>query len=220
MTRKLRSIGLALIAAFAISAIGASAAQATQFHTKGAAYPATVTGVNVANQVFHFHVETGKNNELNCKKGNFSGTLTKASTTLTVHPVYTACTFSGAAATVTTTNCDYVLNAGAKKSPGEYAGTLDIECAAAQFISVTTAECEIRIAPQNGLKELVFVNLTGSGTILTEFNISAFAYSVTKDAAGCPLTGMENRVDGTTTLATGVTFSAVVGGTATPITVE
>jgi hypothetical protein len=220
MTRKLRTVGLTLIAAFAISAIGASAAQATQFHTKGGVYPATVTGVHLTNQVFKFHVETGKNNELICKKASFSGTLGKASGALTIHPIYEECTFSGINATVNTEKCNYIFNSGAKINPDEYAGTLDIECEPNQFINVVTTTCEIHITPQNGLKEIVLIDSTAAGNILTEFNLTAFAYSITKDGVNCPLTGVENRVDGSTTKGTGAKFSATVGGIATPITVE
>jgi hypothetical protein len=220
MTRKLKTVGLVLVAAFAISAIGASAAQATQFHTKGAVYPATVTGVHLTNQVFKFHVEPGKNNELICKKASFSGTLGAASSALTLHPKYEECTFSGAGATVNTGSCDYIFNSGAKKNPDEYAGTLDIECAAGQFINIVTTDCEIHITPQNGLKEIVLIDSTAAGNILTEFNLTGFAYSVTKDAGECPLTKTENRVDGSTTKGTGAKFSATVGGVATAITVE
>lgn len=220
MTRKLRPIGLALVAALAIGAIGASAAQATQFHTKGGVYPATVTGVHLTNQIFKFDVEAGKNNELICKKASFSGTLSKASTQLTIHPTYEECTFSGINATVNTEKCNYVFNSGAKINPDEYTGTLDIECEPNQFINVVTTTCEIHITPQNGLKEIILIDSTAAGNILTEFNLAAFSYSITKDGAGCPLTGVETRVDGSTTKGTGAKFSATVGGVATAITVE
>ena len=220
MTRKLRTLGLVLIAALAMSATGAVAAQAAQFHTKGGVYPATVTGAQITNQVFKFHVETGKNNELVCKKAAFTGSLAAASPELTIHPVYEECTFSGAAATVNTGKCNYVFHAGAKIVLDEYAGTLDIECEPNQFINVVTTTCEIHITPQNGLKEIVLVDSTAAGNILTEFNIGAFAYSITRDEGTCPLTKVENRIDGSTTKGTGAKFSATVGGVATPITVE
>jgi len=219
MARKLRTLGLVFVATVAMSAMAASAAQGSQFHTKGAAYPAAITGNEVGEQIFKVHVAAGNNNEIKCKKVAFTGTLAAASSTLTLHPVYQECTAFGLNAVVNTEGCNYVIHSEAELALDEFAGSMDIECGAGQFVNVVTATCELHITPQNGLKALTLVDSTAAGNIIPEFNLAGFAYSITKDGIGCPLTAVENRVDGTHKGAVSK-WSAKVGGVATQFTVE
>lgn len=221
MTRRMKTLGVATAAALCLIAISASAAQASQFHTQGSKYPAAITGVQTAAQTMRFHVVSGNPNEFKCNTLSLSGTLAAASSTLTVHPTYGGeCKLFGAAAVINTANCDYVFHTGAETAMDKYAGTMDIECSAGGSISIVSNACEITIPPQNGLTGITFVDLTAEGAVTVEFQIGAFSYTVVKDGAGCPLTGLENRVDGAFLAPSAAKLTAKVGGVATGLTVQ
>lgn len=218
MKRMLKTAGVALLAALVLGAFGASAAQASTLYTNEGKYPAAITGVQLGAQVMKVHVGAG-NNEIKCNKLAMSGTLSEGSSSLTVHPEYTECTAFGVAAVVNTTNCNFVFHFGENKASEEYYGTTDVECTAGQFINVVTAACEIRIFPQNGVGTMIWTDSTAAGKVLGTFALANFAYTVSKDGAGCPLTGLENRVDGTYKNSS-FQFTATVGGVAEKITVS
>ena len=79
-------LGLAFVAVLAMSAVTASAAQATPL-LEASKYWATIeaTGENVGE---NFHTEAGT---ITCKVSHYTGTLSAASSTLTAHPTYTEC---------------------------------------------------------------------------------------------------------------------------------
>jgi hypothetical protein len=219
MTHRLNKAGVALLAALAFGVFAASAAQASVFYTKETKYPVSITGTSLGEQVLKVHVETGKNSEIKCTGFSMTGTLPATSSTLTLHPIYTGCTAFGAAAAVNTEGCNYVLHSKEWRSLDEYFATTDVACGAGQFINVATATCELHITPQNGLTFFALTDSTAAGNVLYAPLINAFAYSVIKDGLGCPLTGVENRVDGSFK-AGGAKLSAKFGGLAWPLIVE
>jgi hypothetical protein len=114
MITKLKALGLALIAVLVMSAVVASAAQATAgtLTAEGKTVTATAEQVGEHELVLTDHeVGPGQFATLKCKKATFTGTsgVTDGATSVTVHPHYTECTFANQPATVTTTGCDYVL---------------------------------------------------------------------------------------------------------------
>jgi hypothetical protein len=220
MIRKMKALGLTAAAALCLTAVGASVAQASAFHTKESKYPAAITGVQQGTQTIKVHVETGSSGEIKCNTVSLTGTLAAQSSTLTVHPTYGECTAFGAAAVINTANCNYVFHTGAMTAMDQYTGTMDIECSAGGSISIVSTACEIRIPPQNGLTGLKFVDLTPEGAVSTEFQIGTFSYSVTKDGLGCPLTGLENRIDGSFKAPSAARLTAKVGGVPVALTVQ
>ncbi len=127
MTRKLKVLGLALIAVLAMSSVAASAASAQNF--TASAYPATVTGSQSTTHQFVI----GGNRTLTCDVATFALTLTASSPTATVTPKYgsteTAChvillenTFD---ATVDMKGCDFLFT-----EPVGLAGKVHVKCPA------------------------------------------------------------------------------------------
>jgi hypothetical protein len=111
MTRNLKLLGLAVMALVAMSAMVASGAQAVQY--TAAEYPATIKGEQSTTHNFVI----GGNRTLTCDEATFTGSLSEASSSITINATYgsagTAChvillenTFD---ATVNMNSCDFLL---------------------------------------------------------------------------------------------------------------
>src|SRR6187397_3604907 len=84
MTRKFKTLGVALFAVLALTAVAASAASAASY--TASSYPTAGTGESaVGNDVF-----TTEGGTVECKS-HYVATLSAASTDLTVTPTYTNC---------------------------------------------------------------------------------------------------------------------------------
>jgi hypothetical protein len=211
MIRKFKALGLALVAVFAMSAVVASAAQATAgtLTAEGKTVIATAEQVGEHEFVLTDHeTEPGKFANTKCKKAVFTGTagVTDGATSVTAHPVYTECTAFGQPATITTTGCDYVLKTGTPTAGGWHV-TTDVVCGAFSVIKIVTGTCEVTVDSQTGLNTSEATNSGGGGTamdLLLHTNITGIHYTVTKDSIGCPLKGIGffNKGDytGTTTV--------------------
>jgi hypothetical protein len=195
MTRKLKTLGLAFVAVLAMSAIAASASQASSFMTEGEKYPVTISASQEGEHVFTVLTEAGKNSEVKCKKATFSGSASAKSSEVTVHPTYEECTAFTLPATVTTTNCDYVIHSGAG-SVDNFAGTVDVKCSSGS-IKVKTATCEVSVGGQTGLGNLGLVNNTAGGTVNINPAVTGIAYTNVTDGIGCPLPDKASHTDGT-----------------------
>jgi hypothetical protein len=136
MTRKLKTLGLALVAVFALGAISASTASATTepiAHFTSSEYPSYIEGNQIGNHTLTTPVGT-----ITCKKVHSTSKtheLTEASTSLRITPAYSECitkTALGATypTTVTLNGCTYTFTVhekgadeeGVIETPG---GTLD-----------------------------------------------------------------------------------------------
>jgi hypothetical protein len=154
MNRKFKAVGLALVAVFAMSAMIASPASATEF--TAAKYTTTFHGEQPAGQKHVFEVN-GANVE--CNTATFSGQIAGPTTNLTVTPNYGGaggCTAFGLNATVTVpSTCDFVFHTEASGLNG----TVDVECTGAP-ITIDTAlnTCNTHVASQTGLKGVSYKN--------------------------------------------------------------
>jgi hypothetical protein len=152
MTR-IRIIGLAFVAVFALSAVAASAASAHTF--KAEKSPVTVKAKAENAQGFKVASTVSV-----CKKAKFLGTGTSGAETLEVHPEYEECEVGlegTGKANVETTGCNYVFHAAA---PSTSEGSVDIKCEGTHVIKVNVVKlgCEITVGPQTGLKKIEYVN--------------------------------------------------------------
>jgi hypothetical protein len=87
MTRNIKAVGLALVAAFAMSSLMASAAQALEFHYS--AEHTTLSGIGIGGQTF---TAGGLFSPVTCEVAEFSGTATsKTATSLVLTPSYKNC---------------------------------------------------------------------------------------------------------------------------------
>jgi len=195
MTRKFKTLGLAIVAVLAMSAVVASAAQA-QFTSNS--YPTTITATSPLSND-DFKTEAGS---VECA-GHFTGEATEASSTQTVNASYSECrAFGFASATVAMNGCDYVFHSN---------GEVDLECSGTNKVVITAGACEIQIGTQTGLKS---VALTNNGNhIDVKASVKGIAYTVTKDGFLCPFSGTGAKTGAEYLQNNAVTVKPVSGGT-------
>jgi len=150
MTRTLKLIGLLALAMVALTA-AASSAQAVEFHAEEA--PVTITG-----EQEEAHKFTSRAGTISCNKATFHGETEAVTTsTLTISPAYSGCTFLGVVGVpVNMGGCDYVFHA---------SGIVDVAGAECNTkpITFSAAGCTVTIKSQTGLSKVVYTNL-GEGT--------------------------------------------------------
>lgn len=173
-----RLLGLAVFSALAISAGSASAAQAAppEFHFAQA--PATITGSG-AEDVFTTSV--GK---MKCKSSLLGLAEVTTTTTMTLTPEYSGCSFLGLEGTVKTNGCTYVLHLVEESSPPT--ALMDISCPKEKQITLEAGSCVVHIPAQTGLSHIVFENLEiegGPGHMQASVTVTGIEYTLT---AGCP----------------------------------
>src|SRR6476646_6791866 len=137
MTRNLKALGLALVAVFAMSAIAASAAQATPTLTSEVS-PVTLEGT--AGGFGSGQVLKAFGGEFECEGSSFHTGLTSTPTAeITVEPSYGPLCRTAAQklpATVTVNGCTYRFYNLKFISAGDYQATVDIVCPSEKVIEV------------------------------------------------------------------------------------
>lgn len=217
MTRKLKALGLAMIAVFAMGALAAQGAQAATPGTLTASsYPAPLTGHSTGIHKFELKA-LGLSTE--CETAKFTGELTAASPTITVTPVYEKCKAFGLASTIDHEGCQYLIHiTETLPSSTTYDGDIDVVCPAGQVIKITAGiignKCEVQVGGQTGLTTLTGNNTPAAGGNPDDVDLTAhvtgITYKVTKDEGTCPLSKVgETFKDGV--------YSGQVTVTANPI---
>lgn len=205
MTRKIKALGLALMAVFAMSAIVAQAASAVDFESNASTTILSASGSN-----HEFNV-TGS--EVRCATANFSGHVASSTTTkITISPVYTGCTaFAGFVSAKVTgfghygeeDTCDYVMHA---------SGEVDLECEGSAEVMIDAGPCDAHIPEQTGLGTVSYENVA-NGDIKATININSITVSHT-DGIFCTFSGSGEGKNGTLTGTS--TVSGTTNGT-TPV---
>lgn len=185
MSRKLNSLGLAVLALSAIGALSASAAQAGQF--TAAAFPATVTGIQVGP-----HELTTELGVMECG-AKFDGELAEASPDLTLTAAYeTSCEIGGLEVHVTMNGCDYLFHAGNTLGMDEVEGSWDIKCPEGNKIDFEITGvmmvCHLGIPEQLGLGEVTYTDRTMAmpKDVDLDFNVEGLVYEL---GPNCPVAG-------------------------------
>ncbi|HEX3240555.1 MAG TPA: hypothetical protein VHR18_10530 [Solirubrobacterales bacterium] len=157
MKRRFRAPGIVLASVFAMSAIGASAASAAEFHS--AVHPQEIHGTQTTGHVFTTNAGT-----FTCKKATFTGgTSAKTSATLTLAPDYNECTIFGFInMPVHENQCAYVFYA---------TGTTEVECPGGKPIEITAPFCTTTIGPQHIATGLSYTNNAGKTDVVITTNI-------------------------------------------------
>jgi uncharacterized lipoprotein YehR (DUF1307 family) len=213
MTRNLKTLGLALVAALALSAVATAGASA-QTHTfrTSAGQTAHLTAQATGDQVLK--KSTNDTKEFVCKKMNIvqgTGTVVDSATSITAQPNYTECTaYKGANTTegVITftefTSCHYDFkNATTEGNPtgGKHAN-LAIKCTTPGdviHLKVTALKIPCVTIPEQEIKHAVtYTNITDPGTGKKAIEIDFTPHSIkseTPDTLACP--DPEVHTDGT-----------------------
>jgi hypothetical protein len=148
MTAKLKAFGLVLVAAFAFSALAASAASAAEPHSGSASGTTYLTGTQIGTN----QLDTEGGN-IKCSTVGLSASY--AGTTaaqVKVIPAYSGCTAYGLTAHVEMNGCYYLLTSAAS--------TIDVECEAGKG--------PITIKPTQGGVAVCTVDVAGSQTVPTK----------------------------------------------------
>jgi len=172
MTPNLKALGLALVAAFAMTAVMASGAQAQIKLTTGAS-PAWLTGEQIGSATFT--VENG-GPVVSCQSVKGAATVKNGDTAITVVPTaYSGC-FANIGtekfkATVTPNDCDGLVYGGTQVSSTTFSGGGgDLTCPAGKLVEVhiykneaeTEELCTLTIAEQLNKKGGEVHNVAGS----------------------------------------------------------
>ena len=221
--RNLKALGLALVAALALSAVAASTASATQAHltSKDGVSTFRVHGHQLADVVggpiSAFTAPNGTHDEIKCATGTYDelGAFAAKFTEISVTPTYTGCrTGGGLWATVTHNGCSFKFHT-LTKTGTDFSAKADLVCPAGKQVEVhvylfsnhTFPVCTLDMAAQTGLEG---VTLTNEGNhIRIEGKASKIKYEVTNSAGGNCTNGsytdgvFHANVTGTTTNAAG-----------------
>jgi hypothetical protein len=195
-SRKVKALGLGLLALCAASAVMASAAQAGTF-TAGN-YPATMTGQNVGGA----HEFTTVLGTMKCGV-KFHGVLAAASQELTLSPDYgTSCQLEGSQVHVQNNGCDFRLHAGATVVMDQVKGALDVRCPDGNKIDfeITAMQvCHLTVPEQLGLNHVTYTDKTAAEDVDVDLHLTGLFYELDN---GCPFVGaFGGTYTGTTTLA-------------------
>ncbi|HST70770.1 MAG TPA: hypothetical protein VLI94_14075 [Solirubrobacterales bacterium] len=208
MIRNFKTLGLAVIAALALTAVFASAALATGSYT-ASSYPTTGTGTSASgNDVF-----TTEAGSVECD-AHFEGSLTEASTTFVVQPTYTNCkAFGFATATVTTPDCHLGLS-GVTSTGGNAwhanSGTWTCNTGSKKPTTIVAGNCEVQVGEQNLTGSMQITNNAG-GDISVQASYEKMSYTVTKDGFLCPFAGTGAKTGATYKQASAITFDSTNG---------
>jgi len=176
MTRKLKILGIAMVALLASAATIAAAAQAAKF--TASSYPTTVTATSpLGNGVMK--TEAGN---IECKE-HFEGTLSEASETIDLTPTFSECKAFGLSSTTIHGNgCVLRVHS---------TGVVDLVCPSGKVLEVTSATCVMHVGSQSGLKWLTMLN--NGNHIDIGLELTNLTYNVTKDPFLCPFNGTGHK---------------------------
>ena len=192
MTRNLKVLGLALVAAFAMSAMVASAASATDYWFKSANSWTVLTGSQVGSDQF-----TTNSGTVTCSTTSYTGSQSgTTATTVSLTPTYSGCQISGVSATIHTNGCFYEFHTHTKTAgtPTPYHVTTTIRCPTTTSPSHKTHQIEITVGKP-----------TVKCTIDVPEQTIATGVTLTNEA------GTPTDIKADISIATGITYSETTG---------
>lgn len=152
MTRNLKALGLALVAVFAMSALSAAGAQASNeatYHISEA--PGEASGTQVAANEFHVPGA----GTVACTGANFPGSVSEATVhSFRVTPEYSGCKAFGFATTdIITTNCHFLFTTPTTTTATQYHAIVHVECTSGAKIKITptffgSSVCTVEVGSQ------------------------------------------------------------------------
>jgi hypothetical protein len=156
-------------------------------------YPATISGTQDSQNPHTFLF--GKGESMKCTSATFAGTLTGASTSLSLTPSYSGCTYFAPGlevrATVNMNGCVYTLYSNSN--------AVDIDCPQGQMVKITFAVCTVEVVPQDGLTAMMgsLAQVGGIYSMSADWSgVAGFAYNKI-DGFLCPFpSGTTRYTDG------------------------
>jgi hypothetical protein len=208
MTRKFKTLGVALFAVLALTAIAASSASAEGKITCSS-YPCTITGESaVGNSTFITEAGT-----VECK-GHAQATLAAASSEITITGTATNCkAFGFLNATVNTNGCDGLSTTPVQIAPDEWTARGHMLCPPGKVIELTAGTCKVTIGPQNPSGHTIITNTTAPTPNVVDLtgHATGVNYTVVTDGFGCPFAGTGAKTGATITQHTPITAKATAG---------
>jgi hypothetical protein len=204
MIRKLKSLGLALTAVLALSAIGTTVAQAAVGNLDLGATNSILT----ASQTSELKLKlTASGVTVKCPTATLEGT-TQANevSTVKLKPNYggvNGCNIGGVNTTIDANSCEYELVGGVNTKTA----VANVVGCGTGAITITNGACEITVKNQGPRNEVTFEN--GTNEILANVNITGVIY---QGDAGCPANQQGQRSDGDLTGQTTVIAKEDNGG--------
>jgi len=202
MTRKLKALGLALVAVFAVNAIMASGASANDVVTSDSVNgKTTVTGNQTTKHKF---VIIGQ--PIECEVAHFEGTMGANSVEeITITPKYEKCTYNGSVATVTLNKCKFTITGETNKTGHNVVHIIECPTSAPILIHIIVggATCTLTIIEQTPEEGVKFTNET-TGVVKKSLLVHATAKVLIHAASGVlackALAGTKPVYTGATTL--------------------
>lgn len=188
MTRNLKALGLALIAAFAISAVVASTASAAAAKFRSEASSTILTGKQHAGND-KFVTDGGT---VECNEATYVGSQTGTEATeASVTPTYSGCTaFFFINVPIVTNECEYTFTSGEKNAQGNFEGSTHIECPAGKAIEVkASSTCTVTVGTQTPTGGTITYTNVGTGTtreITVDVALTGIHYTEDGSGTGCP----------------------------------
>jgi hypothetical protein len=205
MSIKLKALGLGVLAAMAMSAVGVLNASATvsgHFTHDAAGGAATITGKESGTHRLKFASDGGT--PIECDVAHYSGSVaTATTTTIEVTPAYSKCHTEGGepgSVVVDVNSCKFVFHS---RTTGH--ATTGVKCATGVQIVVTHPNCTMRM-PSQALTGVTYGTITENGKHAITLNSTVSGITAHYEAGICIFLG--------TTHSATMTGSATVEGLA------
>jgi hypothetical protein len=207
MKSYLKALGLALVAALAISALAAGAAQAENATFTAEKYPAVAKGeqegpedhsVEVGRNYFEITPDENHEGErFECDTAQYQATLTDASHKLTVTPHYDSCTLGGTTANIALNGCHFEFETHGTEVEGDTPGTAALRCPAEESITISgpLGICVSHVGEQEELEGITFTNKE-SGDVTVHVEVTTEIKYTHTDTVFCPWEGGGTASDG------------------------
>lgn len=175
MSLKLKALGLALLAATAVSAVAVVNASATTGgHFVSEKAHTVITGLEGGSHTLEYSFH-GMENGVICDEAFYDGTITAETVTdITLSPFYAKCHTTGNPNNVpiTPNGCTYTLTFAAG-NPATTENTVDLVCPAGKAIEIHHPNCTVTIPPANNLQSVTYTTTLENGrhTITLDANL-------------------------------------------------
>jgi hypothetical protein len=183
MNRKIKILGLIIVAIVATNALAAAVAQGGSLDI--GANPAVLKSTNEPGSPFIYTLaSTGSSNfNVLCASTTFAGTTQGQNIQdVTVTPTFSGCVLYGQGATVLFNGCKFTFTGGAQAANTFLIDT--VACTAGKSIEIRSPLCTYHLPEQLGLSHAVGTNIGGGKEVTLSATVTSI--TVTQTGAACP----------------------------------